>query len=549
MRPLLPVLIITGLIGFYAHEIHLNQERAFFSQALSRAHTEESVSLQGKTYAIKDGEMVDEPVSKSVAVAALRLAYEKTLARRNPFLSLAGTDPQELTATVQKLTDLEDALGHIQKTPGDAALVRQALFPTHFLSAAAHAEAARNQFLVSGTAADGRTYERALKSAIVAYQSDLANYQDAFKRAVPSSVRPYTTAGLLITYGGAAGALQTLQKNGARLNASFAARLACIRGSMASCDTAALSFPALSKPDAPPPQNLAIPDAIRALYAEALRDPRVYDGPLLALTSSACSTGPALFAEYLSSWAMNSPLAWLLYVGDIHFIDTERFPTVPFEAYFAHHGVAYAPSDPLAHYNCPYWGTDYGKAFGLKAVAQTAQTNPLSAELSGSAQSTLRALEAPLRSTTLLEESDALRYVAQAQEIAASPDAPASFKNQVAELSLILTDPSAGFSEAADRLIELEDRNFQAISRNGLPIDLSAETLFYYRSGFIFFFMGDNRTAVSQPDTFFPPYYAQPGDAKPFTTYRELNPQGIFKTHLAKEMTLYFDTHRVHMAP
>lgn len=541
------------LLGAYLLETRVRHQEAiaYFSEALQHEHIEETVVASGVSYLVKDGAVsqAGAPVMGMGAYAPLRLAYEKTLARRSPILSLAGVDSTALRAAIERLQKTQTDLAALQETPAAADMIRTSLFPIGFLKSAAMLEESRTRFLATGSDQDARQYEHLVETTLALEASELDGLVSAYPHAVPETIRPYASAGLRIDRSSMRSAFDALRAGIEHARIEFRARLACMQGRSASCNPSDLALPGLSlQPVTVSASDLRTARTVREEIARATRAPAISDGPLIVLAHSTCLAGsslPPIFTIYTgSSFIDGRPQTTLLYVGDIRFWPATLDPNVPYESFYASQHINYIPSDVLAYYSCPYLGSDYGKAYAIQAVSQRAAADPLSAYASGAAQKALQQFEQKLLpSNALLTETDAVSYVNAARAFATTTEGSPELERRAAELALMLAYPSAGFVPLLERFTEITERNIVARALHDLPVDLSAETMFYFRNPAISFFMGDNASVIASADSFFPEYFV-PKEQQPFVYFSDLKGTPRAEEVLA-DFRIYLDFHRL----
>ena len=528
------------------------KELLFFSSALRDAYVTENVSFAGTSFEVTGGVVSENGViiSGLAALPALRLAYEKTLARRSPLISLPGTDPASLLNAVTKLVQARDQLANLDVNKNYADVIRSSLYPIDFLQDAAKLESDRQTFLQSGSDADAARYENMLRLTISDYEKDIGLYRAAFVAVVPYNIRPYTTAGLYVDRSAALSAIDDLATGVGGTRSVFEERLACVGGVVQLCDSGAIALPELSQETAAPLPASALQTArtVRAILAQGLQSPALDTVPLIQLNSSSClaaTTLPPLFAVFpATSWIDGSEREAAMFVGDIRFNKTSSYPTVPFEEFFASRNSEYVPNDFMSHYDCPYLGSDSGRLFAVQAVSDAVQQTPMSVYATGKTKETLTQLEKLLLpSDALLKESDALSYVRAVEQLAEKPDAPAALSDEAAALALVFKEPSAGFESVVTKITEIEERNALSSTQRELPVDLTAPTLFYYRGAFVSLFMGDNASVVGNPDSFFTSY-SVPEDEQPYVYYSALSGDAGVKQKLISDMQTYYGVHR-----
>ncbi len=475
----------------------------------------------------------------------LRLAYAKTLAERSPLLSLAGTDPDALQYAVDDAEKTRSAFADIQKTSGHAALVTSGLYPISFLRAITAAEKARRVFIQSGTAEDNAVYDKARRDALTAYQKSLTQFRSAFIATVPPSMRTYTAGGVLVSREGVLQAVDALEVGSEKISAKDRERERCLSGHTDSCEAGDLAIPMLTMP--PPVTPLSAVDrstitAVRAFSAE-LGKPLAPAEPLVQLADSACngSSTPAVFGFYTDDTKNHSSgYVQPTIAGDLRLVRAVEYPNEPFFSYFKNQGAQYVPNNPLTHYTCPGVGRDIATALWIREVRQFALSAKVS-QYSGPYAEALRSTEHTFASAYITEEADAVAYMNLARSSVQGGAVPEDTKNRVISLLLEKLDNSTDFDHVVSLVVSIEQSNLRAVGHE-VPLDLQAETLFYFRSAWFPFFMADNASVAQFQGPLLPPLQAQDVQS-PFVYASSLLNKPQDRAQLEKDLTLYMTAH------
>lgn len=534
--------------------VRATRSLSFYADALRQAHVYEDVSLDGVNYTVIDGVVYRDKIRVAglEQIVPLRLAYEKTLARRNPLMSLAGTNPSDLESALTSLAGEQAELSAIQTSPEHASVVRSALYPMDFLRDLPVLERTRLNFLQSGSENDAHLYEDTLHKAITDYATDIRLFRLAFSRYVPETIRSYSNAGLLISRNQTLEAITTLAQSNKRTQSLYEHRLSCIQGAWKACRDSDLTFPEIATGDgnSATPSQLQTAQEVRRIISVSLSNPALASKtlPLLQLGSAVCTGGTTMPPLFIiapeQSLVEDATHTNLFLVGDIRLTKTADFPSVPYETFFTKRDIPYIPSNPLLHYECPYMGNDFGNAFALFEVSIAAAKNPASVYATDAQKTALTTLEDSLApSSRILKETDARSYVRLVESLAQSTDAPQVLRDEAAQLTLLFKDPTAGFAQAITWVAEAEKRNMSAAHAYGVPVDLNPDTLFYFRSGFILFFMGTNSSVTGSTSSYFETVNI-PVSAQPFIYYSNLPHTPNATAQFEQYLTTYFDVHR-----
>ena len=538
---LLPALILLGL--FYIQ----NKTAQFYSRALSEARASELVSLEGIAYRVSYGVAYrnDAPISNRAAYRALRLAYEKTMARRNPLIAIVGPTSENLLLAIGELKKSEQEIETTQQNPDDAALI-QGLYPDAFLSAAAELEKARLTFLESGTEHDASRYREALGRAIAAYQKDLKDFKHAFAKAVPSSIGILVNEREIVSREDVLTALDALGAGMIRTSTFARARLLCVRGLAVFCKDTDLSFASLPLP---PDRTLsdterALTKDVRLLYLSA-GVPIAKDAPSIELSSSACSRedSPPVFVLHDTAQKGVSGTR-PLFLGDIRFLQSDEHTNVPFFRYFAERGVRYIPSSPLSYYKCARIGSDWGMIYAVEATRKFSQDFPLSAYATGETGAELLRIEQAL-SSEIVREAEAIAYVRAAQRLTQEVDLPYETTGAIASLSLQIANKSAGFDQLLLKIAYSETRNEELAGAVALPIPYGPLYHFYPRAPFLALFLGNNSLEIGSERDFFAPYTQDANE--PYIFYSSLPKTAAMWKKLVHDVRNYRRLHHLEL--
>lgn len=469
----------------------------FYSEALRAAHVEDSVVIRGTVYLIADGAVQHDSEQLSVRLrhAALRTAYEKTAARRAPFVALAGTPPDAMRAAIHALEDAQITLAEAQDSQKDALVVADALYPIAFLTAVADLEAARLSFLGSGSDTDARRYAEALQHAFDQYGHDIGAFERAFKRIIPESMPAYATEASILKRTHALQMISDLAAGAEREQRASGKRALCFMGLTFMCADDLAFASILPVED----RQITAEESARATTISALLIrgsvlPRGFSRPLVALSSSACLRADRAPLFILDADA--SPLRTIFFAGDMRFVESGAHTNVPFYRYFAERSVRYVPNSPLSYYECPAFGSDWGRVFATEAVRRFAAQESVSQYAVDAEQSALRSLEQSLASTSMIKESDSIAYIRAGIALAERGALPKRTSDAIASLSLQIRNRSAGFDAliaavAASEVLHVAHENAE------VPRSNDAVFLFFTRSAFLPLFLSHNPSLTS----------------------------------------------------
>jgi hypothetical protein len=395
-------------------------------------------------------------------------AYALALARYEPLLALAGTNPAALAAAANELEEAQLELATLQESGEAARLVRSGLYPTQFLRSLAVLEEARQAFLRTGSAREGARYEGALEQAIAALRDDAQTFETTFKHAVPTDTPPYQVPSGTVSRSSILAALTELKERVQALSAEHARRKQCIYEDTVGCTMPSPStlMPQASAGSGVRAETPPLVEEVLSIRAELLADAALPGAPVVALERSACVPSFPSPHYFLAREESAGPLAPPIeFVGDILLHRIPPAAPGPVLRYLAERGAGYYPPSPVAFYQCPGIGSDLGKIFAALDIYREFGSSSAIMSEGGAAQLLRDALE---------EESEGYTELALA------------FKNQ-----------SAHF-EALVKEIAAFGKNDAAMKRAGIPVDVSALYLFYVKSGFPSLYLGFNASAVGE---------------------------------------------------
>ena len=414
--------------------------------------------VDGATYTVAGSSVTSAgaPVTDGVRLSALELAYALTLVRRSPILDLEGTDPEKLRAAVTQLATSQKKLSDAQTTDANKAAI-QSLYPISFLNALTDAEAARQQFIASGSDKDEQSYQEKLLAAIAAGKNDVASFSTSYRSVGHPA---YALAGGVVQGKAIQAELQSIQTGFSTVEARARARAECIAGSTQACDT----------------NELALDLSGATTTASATHVPQsVYDTislfklktspTIVYLTDTDCISSLNGQPYYLLTATQG--VTSILYAGDAYFTRLgDRFDSV----FFRNLGVSYLYYNPIIYYSC-------FESPGIIAQAEATQQAAQALGLSGQSALDERSIQNALR--------------------AALQNASSTQQHELLKPYLMLQDSSAGFDQLVYE-IGLGGERLLGQSAAGIGVDTSAKFYYDAKSGFYALFLASNPSAGSK---------------------------------------------------
>lgn len=473
----------------------------FYTQALASARAYEAVTVAHITYLVSGG-MVSRggaAVTGTDVLPPLRLAYEKTAARRAPLLALPGTDPSALARAADLLSDTRDRLASFQKNARDQALVTRALYPLDFLRAAAALEQARLTFLENGDDVSAQAYRSQSLSTAAAYLRDLRAFKVAFSEAVPPETPPYATAESYVTRAATLELADTLYTGVDTVRGRLQQRFRCFDGYQMFCRPEDVAYASL-QPSMPVAAAEA-PDGVRSIW-ERVFGAELADERKLVLSQPRCTQDMPGAPVFLlrNETSLSTHYRQPVYLGDIRFIDANTHKAVPFYNFFIEHGHRFVPTSGIYYYQCPELVHDAGTLLAMEALAD----------------------EYAAGTTQALREQDMRTWVAHERDAAARGDTSYTEAYQAAADAVMLRNNSAGYDNQILGIAATESAN-AALAARDVPVGIALPQLFYTRNGLTTLFMAGNPSFGTDLPRFFAPVTLT-AQQQPFVYYRTFNP-------------------------
>ncbi len=488
------------------------------------------------------------PASDNDSLSALKLAYAKALAGRSPLMALAGTDPETMSLSVDKLEQSVVRLSTLQKDRNADELVRSSLYPIAFLRSMANLEAERLRFVSSGSDTDELAYETAQYAAIRAYKDDLQRFRRAFLRIVPADTAEFTNDSTVISRDGIIRALDELGNKISKTEGALRQRNRCLAGFISACDRNSLTLPIVPVVKDFPvhAEDISRAEKIRSMLGAAFNNPTIGNAPIIQLSRSACTESiglPPLFVVHTAQPSPTNDATGLRvsFVGDLKLLKSDLYNEVPFFKYFADHGISYVYT-PMSFYTCSETGYDFERVLGVRSVSEFSNEFNVSQYVSGTTSAALRKLERVLAPTnSILRESDAMQYLAETQALITSGALPRPPAGAIEYLSLQIANRTSKFDFILENIAVIEDHNVRLAHRN-IPVALSAQYLFFTRSAFPLLFMSSNTSVSGRYDRPFKENNAAFKE-QAYTLYSSLPDTESTRNKLIREIRMYTNLH------
>ncbi len=424
-------------------------------------------------------------LSPTSPVTALRTAYARELARRDPILGLAGTDPEKLLKETGVLATTLKRLEAFQKSASDKQAIK-ALYPVDFLRSVAQAEVARRAFINSGSEVDRATYDAALITAAAAGSRDAKNFTTAL---YPYNKELGTAS--LVSVGGSMTAdrinavASSTESRFIVITERIARRERCLSFDIGSCDKTGLRMELPQPTDVTvSAETLATAREIQNLYARVSGRPS--DRTIIALPSSICVA--QLHAPYLFT-VQDSGISAVNFVGDMIFRTTEATGAVN-DFFVNKYRLELQYVNPMQPYQCPDLALDLSAVLAVERTVKFAQAHP---EVALSKR-------APLLGTGPVSQGDAVRYVEAALREVKKNALTIKEQNELFEILLMSKDHAAGLDSVVATIASAYAQ-YERLNNIGAQFSLSAKFLYLTHSAFPTLFMLQSQGGGLQPIT------------------------------------------------
>lgn len=502
------ILIACVLIACTAHAY------LFFSSQLKQNGVTESVGIGARTYTVRNGQS-DAGIW---AFQAVRLAYAKALAERDPILGLEGTDVDALRSNTDELQRTMEDIALLQDTTDSAESVRTSLYPFEFLHAAADLETRRLHFISSGSQGDLATYMNAYSAVITSGISDSAKLLGAFKNETreSNSIRLPGFSGTITTSSSIA-SLESMPAALRHIRRLVIGRTWCLRGITWICPPLATASGIESTQIfqqetefAPRSMQPQVRSILRAVAATTTYD--LLYAPV-RLEHSAC------LASLPSPYAMEAAVSIRKNFDLLHYIDNLFFIPVagtngPMPQYLhTAFGLTYLKVNPLTFYFCPYLLSDISTTQAILKTTAIARTYT---DVPNSFRTNL------MQGTP--SEQDATAYVQEALIRMRDGTLPEPYIRAIISASIMFSQKSAGLDAVVGQIVYINKHDLQ-LAKNGAPFDLSARTLFLTHAATASLYL-----------------FPQIGALSPLTPSTSSDTESLFKQYLPLSTILTLDT-------
>jgi len=516
---------------FAVHELWLMYATHAYTRLIPGTH--EIVHIDDSAVTVING--VSDLPTRSARYEAARLAYAKTIARRQPLFSLEGTDLKTLLRALNELEAGENGLVRLQNTDLEKVRVA-ALYDTDLIRAAAATEQARRDFLSEGSAFALAQYTRSQTHFMSRYQKGLEIFEREFHASVPEDSKSYATARHVITRDSMVATLEILVRRGKEASTKLSRDRLCYAGFVLLCRDIPLPVVTTTPKDTITESSRTRSHEARELYTH-MRSVNTPLGITIVADESTCVDSryaQPLFAlrEYGTIFLPLATTTRITHIGNIRLVETARAQDVPFFALYHKKNIPYAPVFEFNFYSCPIMDDDVARIFATQLVQERIVADPFSALLGG--QSELTDLESRLRGEEIYE-TDARQYVQTALEIARRIDA--RLVNEILPYALMLEKRTAGYERMVADIALMTHSQLGRVERD-MPAALDPTSLYMFRNGLVPLFFGSNGTFGTEKITF----PAKPDSLKePYVYLSELRDSGIPLSSIIESVHRYYE--------
>lgn len=513
--------VILLFAGIFALQ-NSHQAVDFYSSSLAQAQVEEVVTIGTHTYHVANGSVYtsNAKITGGAALPALKLAYEVTLARRDPLFALPGTDPIALQNAALGLDPIETRLAALQKNAADAALMRH-LYPTDFLRSASALEAARQALITAPTLEAARRYEQLLPHAMREKERALKDFASAFAVATKDSTVRVGLLGGILSSTTVRVALTEFINNLPDEQTAVVQRTRCMAGIVRDCNPLPPAITAIhathteSNTSALTPEVLGLWDAAHGTPPLART--------VLRLTHSVClpKTGEPVDVLLSTRQGEMGSTTTLTYADDIFLYRLSALKKSPYATYMQEtYGSQYSVLGPFKFYVCPDTAIDQGTAIATARTLLFAKAHPT---IAPDARATL------VGSTGYPSDSDAQQYVAHA--LADTTKTTLDEHHQLEELMLMLRAKTGGLEDIIDDIVAVMTVDTQEPLQAVNNVSVSYE--FLTHSAFASFFRIGSSASATEP-----PLY-EAGSAATVALEKQVVTYSALRTHVPRATIIH----------
>ena len=328
-------------------------------------------------YRVVDGTVYrgDTQVTGIATLPMLKLAYETTLARRDPLFALPGTDPKALRTATKTLSGIGARLSALQSNKAEARLALR-LYPIGFLQSLADLEEARQRFIHAPTPENARAYRSLLPRTIREKEWAVQDFTNAFNEATATSTERLVLFGGVLSSTTERAALEAIAQNLTKEQEAAAKRMRCTAGLTKDCNALPLIQPSVATTSRQPVLP-ALANEVLELWDAAFGTQPLARTAVLLSQSVCLPTMGAVYVTLSTRQTQSGISTWLTYVDDIFLYQLSELKKSAYADYMRRtYDMEYSPINPFAFYVCPQIGVDYGTAIAVARTYWLAEMHP-----------------------------------------------------------------------------------------------------------------------------------------------------------------------------
>ena len=542
------VFIILVLLNFSNHR--QNNISLYFSSALKEAEINESVTLHGETYQVYNGEITNknQTLTNKEQGLILRLAYSKTIAKRDPLFALPGTDIEAFEAALIKLKETQADLASFQDDYLDKIIVKYALYPTSYLNQLIKTERARRDFINEGNYETYKAYRKSLIKISSIYKRESLIHNLSFRFVIPKDTSAYVTEQQRVTRDNS---LNTFTKLRAVVDAAgeiISQEESCLRGEVSKCSVESLSLPNLEfdtdKITQDPIQMASVTNTLNYYQQLIEKNPAAgkpygyKDNPFIYLEKSHCQNPEVL---PLFSLRQHPPSKGILELGDIRLLKSSNYKDVLFFDYFNNLDLEYLQMSTLPHYVCPELHKEIGAVYSTYNVQRLSIESPLSMLVNEDEHALKLQETEELLSSTTVKETNACEYINLGLKMIEARALTTDVSDKLIDLSLQLQNKSSSMERLLSSIPETESGNILLATQGGAPLNLDIKHLFYTRSAFVQLSSLGIIPSVNPVELF--ESFSLPKEDTPYVYLSDLISIGVPLTIITDDVSKYLYSH------
>lgn len=524
----------------FLYEKNNHEQLEYISKLMEDDDSKITVRMDGVEYQVVSGKISTSGISlsknKQVKILQTALAL-KNLSYR-PIYGLPGTDLNAYKNAVKKLKITQNELASLQENELEKFLVKNGLYPIVYLDSLANTEKKRREFLRTGDRDVLLDYLRELEYTNKMYSLNYWKFFLSFYLVVPETKFSYLTDEYLINYDNSFKTFKSIKAAHDNAAKTVSLLTACFMSDATKCGTLE--------------ENVTQKQASIATAKEtALTNFEEINKLMLAVyTKSRDVTEQNLLREYeikdSTCVSDRAPVSFVITnsktstsvipISHLRFVKVEDQKDVPFYQFLFHHGLRYAPLNQISHYNCPRFYRDIGSVYLLRELEELAEEINQEESLDNPAMLVLmNDIKNGLKKNKISDD-----LITELTMLTDKLQLSGKMEMLINDWKINAADHNSSLEKVVLQVADTEMINLWALKENGLPVNLSAEHLFFSRSGFVSFSLMASGIEVEPQSLYDTPIN---DEDSPYFYLEDIFASGISVEEVAADLKKYYDLH------